>query len=203
MLKSRVFPLLFAEGTTRMRGLKELRVKESDRLAAVAAGLKANGVAVEIEGDDLIVRVTGVACADIRNLRSLNYGTLTCASCKSDDGVIVMDKHPEAIRLAYNALGKASLEQCAIRARLCLHNQSGANGPRPKLATRLPHRKEERGMHQVVCFYRVEVGGVITQPLFTHAGNSPANRNPVVRDGSHSGPIAFRVFLTIDDSSKL
>ncbi len=45
----------FAEGTTRMRGLKELRVKESDRLAAVAEGLRASGVAVEIEGDDLIV----------------------------------------------------------------------------------------------------------------------------------------------------
>lgn len=45
----------FAEGTTRMRGLKELRVKESDRLAATAAMLRNNGVAVEIEGDDLIV----------------------------------------------------------------------------------------------------------------------------------------------------
>jgi 3-phosphoshikimate 1-carboxyvinyltransferase len=45
----------FADGTTRMRGLKELRVKESDRLAAIADGLKANGVAVEIDGDDLIV----------------------------------------------------------------------------------------------------------------------------------------------------
>jgi 3-phosphoshikimate 1-carboxyvinyltransferase len=51
----------FAEGTTRMRGLKELRVKESDRLAAVADGLKANGVAVEIEGDDLIVHGGGRA----------------------------------------------------------------------------------------------------------------------------------------------
>jgi len=45
----------FARGTTRMRGLKELRVKESDRLAAVADGLQANGVEVAIEGDDLIV----------------------------------------------------------------------------------------------------------------------------------------------------
>jgi 3-phosphoshikimate 1-carboxyvinyltransferase len=45
----------FADGVTRMRGLKELRVKESDRLAATAAMLRANGVAVEIEGDDLIV----------------------------------------------------------------------------------------------------------------------------------------------------
>jgi 3-phosphoshikimate 1-carboxyvinyltransferase len=34
----------FAEGTTRMEGLEELRVKESDRLAAVEAGLQANGV---------------------------------------------------------------------------------------------------------------------------------------------------------------
>lgn len=34
----------FAEGTTRMEGLEELRVKESDRLAAVQAGLLANGV---------------------------------------------------------------------------------------------------------------------------------------------------------------
>ncbi|HEY7248362.1 MAG TPA: 3-phosphoshikimate 1-carboxyvinyltransferase [Xanthobacteraceae bacterium] len=46
----------FAEGTTVMRGLRELRVKESDRLAAVADGLRANGVEVEIEDDDLIVR---------------------------------------------------------------------------------------------------------------------------------------------------
>jgi 3-phosphoshikimate 1-carboxyvinyltransferase len=45
----------FARGTTRMRGLHELRVKESDRLAAVAAGLAAAGVAHEISGDDLSV----------------------------------------------------------------------------------------------------------------------------------------------------
>jgi 3-phosphoshikimate 1-carboxyvinyltransferase len=51
----------FAEGTTRMRGLKELRVKESDRLAGVADGLRVNGVAVEIEGDDLIVHGKGRA----------------------------------------------------------------------------------------------------------------------------------------------
>ena len=34
----------FAEGVTRMEGLEELRVKESDRLAAVEGGLQANGV---------------------------------------------------------------------------------------------------------------------------------------------------------------
>ncbi len=46
----------FAEGETRMRGLHELRVKESDRLAAVADGLLANGVDCAVDGDDLIVR---------------------------------------------------------------------------------------------------------------------------------------------------
>ncbi|NOG71378.1 3-phosphoshikimate 1-carboxyvinyltransferase [Roseicella sp. DB1501] len=50
-----------AEGETRMRGLAELRVKESDRLAATAALLAANGVAARIEGDDLLVQGTGGA----------------------------------------------------------------------------------------------------------------------------------------------
>jgi 3-phosphoshikimate 1-carboxyvinyltransferase len=49
----------FAQGTTVMRGLKELRVKESDRLAATADMLRQNGVAVEIAGDDLIVHGKG------------------------------------------------------------------------------------------------------------------------------------------------
>jgi 3-phosphoshikimate 1-carboxyvinyltransferase len=49
----------FAEGTTVMRGLHELRVKESDRLAATADMLRQNGVAVEIAGDDLIVHGKG------------------------------------------------------------------------------------------------------------------------------------------------
>jgi 3-phosphoshikimate 1-carboxyvinyltransferase len=49
----------FAEGTTIMRGLQELRVKESDRLEATAAMLRVNGVRVEIAGDDLIVEGRG------------------------------------------------------------------------------------------------------------------------------------------------
>ncbi len=44
-----------AQGSTRMRGLAELRVKESDRLEGTAAMLRAAGVRLEIEGDDLIV----------------------------------------------------------------------------------------------------------------------------------------------------
>jgi 3-phosphoshikimate 1-carboxyvinyltransferase len=48
-----------ARGISRLRGLKELRVKESDRLAATAAMLQAGGVKIEIEGDDLIIHGIG------------------------------------------------------------------------------------------------------------------------------------------------
>jgi len=41
----------FAEGKTEMRGVKELRVKESDRIDAMAKGLRAAGVTVD-EGED-------------------------------------------------------------------------------------------------------------------------------------------------------
>jgi 3-phosphoshikimate 1-carboxyvinyltransferase len=49
----------YASGETRMEGLAELKVKESDRLAATAAGLIANGVAAGAEGDTLIVQGSG------------------------------------------------------------------------------------------------------------------------------------------------
>ncbi len=46
----------YAQGETSMHGLGELRVKESDRLTAMANGLLANGVAVRVEGDSLLVQ---------------------------------------------------------------------------------------------------------------------------------------------------
>jgi 3-phosphoshikimate 1-carboxyvinyltransferase len=49
----------FAAGETRMEGLAELKVKESDRLAATAAGLAANGVAAKVDGEALIVEGGG------------------------------------------------------------------------------------------------------------------------------------------------
>jgi 3-phosphoshikimate 1-carboxyvinyltransferase len=49
----------FAEGETHMAGLSELKLKESDRLAATAAGLAACGVAARVTGDDLTVEGSG------------------------------------------------------------------------------------------------------------------------------------------------
>jgi 3-phosphoshikimate 1-carboxyvinyltransferase len=51
----------FAKGRTVMRGLAELRVKESNRLAAVVAGLQACGVEAWEDGDSLIVEGIGSA----------------------------------------------------------------------------------------------------------------------------------------------
>lgn len=49
----------YAEGETFMQGLAELRVKESDRLAATEAGLRACGVEAAAKGDTLTVYGTG------------------------------------------------------------------------------------------------------------------------------------------------
>ncbi len=48
-----------AEGPTIMRGIKEMRVKECDRIDAMARGLEANGVKIEEGEDYLIVHGTG------------------------------------------------------------------------------------------------------------------------------------------------
>jgi 3-phosphoshikimate 1-carboxyvinyltransferase len=45
----------FASGCTTMRGLEELRVKESDRLSAIVDGLRENGVSVEESEDGMVV----------------------------------------------------------------------------------------------------------------------------------------------------
>jgi 3-phosphoshikimate 1-carboxyvinyltransferase len=49
----------FAEGDTVLRGIRELRVKESDRIAAMAAGLRVNGIDVIEEKDGMIIHGRG------------------------------------------------------------------------------------------------------------------------------------------------
>jgi 3-phosphoshikimate 1-carboxyvinyltransferase len=55
----------FARGPTIMRGIGELRVKESDRIAAMASALAASGVAVEEEPDGLVVMGTRGAADEV------------------------------------------------------------------------------------------------------------------------------------------
>jgi 3-phosphoshikimate 1-carboxyvinyltransferase len=99
----------FAKGTTRMRGLHELRVKESDRLAAVAAGLAANGVGYEIEGDDLLVHGTGGAVPGGGTVAThldhriamafLVMGLATQDAVTVDDGAMIATSFPDFVPL--------------------------------------------------------------------------------------------------------
>ena len=95
----------FAQGDTVMRGVKELRVKESDRIDAMATGLRANGVSVEDGPDWWIVtglghgKVPGGAtCAshlDHRIAMSfLVFGMATTAPVSVDDGGPIATSFP-------------------------------------------------------------------------------------------------------------
>ncbi|ABA03477.1 3-phosphoshikimate 1-carboxyvinyltransferase [Nitrobacter winogradskyi Nb-255] len=96
----------FAEGTTVMRGLRELRVKESDRLEAAAAMLRAGGVAVEIAGDDLIVegrgRVPGGGLVTTHMdhriaMSALVMGCASDAPVKVDDIAFIATSFPDFV----------------------------------------------------------------------------------------------------------
>ncbi len=100
----------FAEGTTRMEGLAELRVKESDRLAAVAEGLAACGVTVRAGEDWLEVDGTGGAPvpggAVVRThmdhriaMAFLVLGLNAAAPVKVDDGEMIATSFPQFVSL--------------------------------------------------------------------------------------------------------
>jgi len=108
-----------ARGTTRMRGLKELRVKESDRLAATAALLAANGVAVTVEGDDMIVQGAGgppaggghvVTHMDHRiAMSALVLGLASRAPVRVDDAAFIETSFPGFAALMNRLAGEEAL----------------------------------------------------------------------------------------------
>ncbi len=105
-----------AKGTTRLRGLRELRVKESDRLAATAAMLTTNSIKVEIEVDDLIIHGAGPAPAgggvvethmDHRiAMAALVLGMATAAPVVANDAGFIDTSFP-AFADRMNAIGAA------------------------------------------------------------------------------------------------
>ncbi|MCK1545605.1 3-phosphoshikimate 1-carboxyvinyltransferase [Bradyrhizobium sp. 179] len=96
----------FAEGTTIMRGLQELRVKESDRLEATADMLRVNGVKVEVSGDDLIVEGRGhvpgggVVATHMDHRIAMSALVMGCASDQPvgvDDTAFIATSFPDFI----------------------------------------------------------------------------------------------------------
>jgi 3-phosphoshikimate 1-carboxyvinyltransferase len=97
-----------ARGTSRLRGLSELRVKESDRLSATAAMLRAGGVRVEIEADDLIIHGTGTPPGgglvethmDHRlAMSALVFGQITTKPMQIDDASFIDTSFPGFVAL--------------------------------------------------------------------------------------------------------
>lgn len=102
------FPVLFvaaalAKGTTTTSGLEELRVKESDRLAAMASALTASGAQLEEREDGLVVHGTdgeplrGTANAPVATQLDHRIAmSMAIAGLVSKDGVEVDDTSPIA-----------------------------------------------------------------------------------------------------------
>jgi len=108
----------FAEGNTVMLGLDELRVKESDRLAAVARGLEANGIPC-VEGADTLT-VTGgansigggIVTTHLDHRIAMAFLVLGMAADKPvtvDDGAVIATSFP-AFTSLFEDLG-ATFEQ--------------------------------------------------------------------------------------------
>ncbi|GGE39809.1 3-phosphoshikimate 1-carboxyvinyltransferase [Actibacterium pelagium] len=91
----------YAEGKTVMKGVKELRVKESDRIDAMARGLEANGATIEEDEDTLIVHgmgpggLPGGATAEARLDHRIAMSFM-CAGMASKEPVSVDDAGPIA-----------------------------------------------------------------------------------------------------------
>jgi 3-phosphoshikimate 1-carboxyvinyltransferase len=114
----------FAEGETVMEGLAELRVKESDRLAAITAGLQRCGVEAAARGDTLIVRgassvkggTTVSTHLDHRiAMAFLTLGLATTEPIIVDDSSMIATSFPEFVSLMQN-LGATFEEVVAKKA---------------------------------------------------------------------------------------
>ena len=97
-----------APGRSRLRGLAELRVKESDRLAATLAMLQAAGVAAAIESDDLIIHGMAVPPGGAKvatqmdhrlAMSALVFGQVTAAAMVIDDAGFIDTSFPGFVAL--------------------------------------------------------------------------------------------------------
>lgn len=99
----------FAEGKTVMRGIGEMRVKESDRISAMVAGLRANGVTVDEHEDGMTVHGSGgdvagggMAVTHLDHRIAMSFLVLGLASQKPvtvDDAAPISTSFPDFMTL--------------------------------------------------------------------------------------------------------
>ncbi len=144
----------FAEGETVMDGLAELRVKESDRLAAMATGLIACGVSAEARGDTLTVRgasnVPGGATIathmDHRIAMSfLILGLASDAPITVDDGSMIRTSFPQFQSLLHT-LG-ASIEEAPAKGGSTWGQEADDHRHRRNRCSRKKHPRKAHRAH--------------------------------------------------------
>lgn len=104
----------FADGPTRIEGASELRVKESDRLAAIVEGLRALGAGVEELGDGFVVHGRGGAGLRAATLASHGDHRMVMAWTMASlgvDGACRID-HLEQVRVSYPGFFQTLEELC-------------------------------------------------------------------------------------------
>ncbi len=128
----------FAEGESVMRGLGELRVKESDRLSSVIENLRACGVEARAEGDNLHVRgksqaLRGATKAKITTrfdhriaMAFMVLGMASNEAVEIDDADAIKTSFPEFIELM-NSLGAAIIPARADKNKNGGLNNGGSN----------------------------------------------------------------------------
>ncbi len=91
------FPVFFvaaavADGVTRVRGAEELRVKESDRIDAMAAALGSVGVAAEARPDGMLIRGGAVRGGRVNSRGEHRIAmAMAVAGAVSEEGVVIED----------------------------------------------------------------------------------------------------------------
>jgi 3-phosphoshikimate 1-carboxyvinyltransferase len=91
------FPALFiaaacAQGRTVLRGAQELRVKESDRIAAMAEGLTTLGIANEVLDDGIIIEGGRLGGGVIRTFHDHRIAmSFAIAALRADQEITVLD----------------------------------------------------------------------------------------------------------------
>ena len=109
-----------AEGTTVLNGLAELRVKESDRLAAISEGLRASGVEIEESEDRLVIQGHGGCLPGGGTVRThldhriamafLVLGMASERPVRIDDGSMIETSFPGFVELVNGIGGRITKE---------------------------------------------------------------------------------------------